>query len=402
MIYLAGDNNLSGAGPIDLAEMRRVGSSADVNLLAQFDSPGDAGARRYRIERGGLNEQAEALGVIDSGDPQVLSDFIGWSVEKFPAERYALVLWNHGGGWAPTEMDRVARSVNAQQFTVREANERAASRLGRVLFRTSLEKIFSLPTPAERAICSDDCSGHSLDTLELSSVLERAVGVLGRPFDLLGMDACLMSNLEVAYEVQAYVRYIVASEENEPAEGWPYDRVLQQIVDHPDLPTGDLAAHIVNSYIDSYLARHFSGPVTQSAFDLSRIDQVAGPLDELVESLLGLMPDVSYKLWQAQRRSASFFYATLWDIGQFCEELEKQDQSDAVKQATQKVAKALQAGKEQFVIAEAHSGPTVARCCGVNIYLQPPLLSAISRYYADLQFAKKHRWLDLLKAYHAA
>lgn len=34
MVYLAGDNNLSTAGDKDLSEMRTVGSTADVNVVA--------------------------------------------------------------------------------------------------------------------------------------------------------------------------------------------------------------------------------------------------------------------------------------------------------------------------------------------------------------------------------
>ena len=43
MVYMAGDNNLSSAGDVDLTEMRRVGSTADVNLLVEFDNAGNRG-----------------------------------------------------------------------------------------------------------------------------------------------------------------------------------------------------------------------------------------------------------------------------------------------------------------------------------------------------------------------
>ena len=31
-------------------------------------------------------------------DPQTLKDFIDYSVDNFPAEKYDLILWDHGGG----------------------------------------------------------------------------------------------------------------------------------------------------------------------------------------------------------------------------------------------------------------------------------------------------------------
>jgi hypothetical protein len=71
----------------------------------------------------------------------------------------------------------------------------------------------------------------------------------------------------VAYQAQPYARYMVASEENESNDGWPYDAVLRTLVDRAELPTADLAAHIVNAYIKSYLDRRHPEPVTQSAFE---------------------------------------------------------------------------------------------------------------------------------------
>jgi len=43
----------------------------------------------------------------------------------------------------------------------------------------------------------------------------------------------------------------------------------------------------------------------------------------------------------------------------------------------------------------------VERCGGISIYLLPPL-SDLSPYYKDLKFAKDHRWLEMLKAYHSS
>lgn len=147
MIFMAGNNNLSSAGDKDLGEMRAVGSTGDVNIVTEFDNEGDRGTNRYLVQRGGANEQRVSLGETDSGDPKALMDFVGWAAQNYPAERYALVLWNHGGGWEPSEMDRIARSVGSRDFNVREASERSATPMGKLFFRSSLEKIFKRRTP---------------------------------------------------------------------------------------------------------------------------------------------------------------------------------------------------------------------------------------------------------------
>ncbi len=401
MVYLAGDNNLSTAGNKDLREMRAVGSTNAVNVVAEFDNAGDRGTRRYHIQPGGEGETTVSLGETDSGDPAVLLDFVAWAAEHYPARRYALILWNHGGGWEPAEMDRIARSVDARNYNTREVTERSATPLARAFFRTTLETIFSLPTPTERAICSDDGSGHSLDTIELGRVLEQAVDRLGQPLDLLGMDACLMSNLEVAYQARPFARTMVASEENEPNDGWPYDAVLRQLVAHPEMTTPDLAAHIVDAYIASYVDRGYTGAVTQSAFDLSRVEDLALPLDDLAGALIAHMPDAAQEIWIAQRGSTRFWHNTLWDVAHFCEVLEGATADEAVGDAARAVRAALTPGPDRFLIAEAHSGAKVERCGGVTAYLLPPL-DDISRYYAELEFARDHRWHSMLQAYHAA
>ena len=68
---------------------------------------------------------------------------------------------------------------------------------------------------------------------------------------------------------------------------------------------------------------------------------------------------------------------------------------------SQDVRAALQPGPGRFVIAESHLGNEVEGVGGVSIYLLSPLTD-ISEYYADLSFAKKHRWIEMLKAYHNA
>lgn len=399
MVYLAGDNNLSSAGDTDLAEMRQVGSTADVNIVAQFDNAGPLGTRRYRIQKDGLAEPVETLPETDSGSPDTLLDFVKWAHAAYPADRYALVLWNHGGGWEPTEMDRVARSASALAYTGRESVQRAASPLRRTLFRSSLHRIFGLASPDARAICSDDGSGHSLDTVELGAVLAQICQVIGRPLDLLGMDACLMSNLEVAYQARPYAACLVASEETEPNAGWPYDAVLARLAAAPQITAPELAVTIVQAYHQYYTDQNYPGAVTQSALDLSKIDLLTRPLDQLAGLLTARLPRLSNAVWMAQRNSAYFFHNTLWDIGDFSAQVARQVTLKTVKKSTAAVQQALQAGPGQLVLANLHRGSKVQNCAGVSIYLIPPPTD-ISQFYGDLAYSQEHLWAKFLTAYH--
>lgn len=400
MVFMAGDNDLSAAGDADLTEMRSVGSSDSVAVVAEFDSAGDAETRRIRIERGGEGEETLSLGETDSGSPDAVVSFVEWAVDRYPADRYGLVLWNHGSGWEPAEIDRIARSVNAADYTPRELGERAGSRLGRAFFRTTVERIMRLETAAERAICSDDGTGHSLDTLELADVLRAVTSAIGRRLDLLGFDACLMANLEVAYEVRPFVRYLVGSEENEPNQGWPYDRILRELTANAETPTPELASAIVRHYGQWYADMGHSGPITQVALDLDRLDELTDPLAAWARALADGLPDAAGSVWRAQRASARFWGNTLWDIKQFAEELRRFASTGEIAARAAEVTAALAVG-EGLVLAETHRGETVAECGGLSIYLLPPI-TPISRFYGDLTFAREHAWHGFLRAYHAS
>src|SRR5215213_6963661 len=91
MIYLAGDNNLSAAGEADLQEMRTVGSTAETQVVVQFDCAGDRGTQRFLLQHKGTGEQLQDLGETDAGSPDVLLDFVRWAARNYRAERYALI-----------------------------------------------------------------------------------------------------------------------------------------------------------------------------------------------------------------------------------------------------------------------------------------------------------------------
>jgi hypothetical protein len=397
MVYMAGDNNLSAAGDADLKEMRQVGSTDRVNVLVEFDNAGEHGTRRIRIGKDGAGEVVESLGETDSGSPEVLSSFISWAAENYPADRYALILWNHGGGWEPSEVDRIARSVASPGYNGREISERSSSSLGRAFFRSTLQKVFSLNSSTERAICSDDGTGHSLDTIELGRVIAAGAETIGQPFDLLGMDACLMSNLEVAYQLRKHVRYVVASEETQPGEGWPYDRILGRLVADPGIATPDFAGSIVTDYIAWYTEDYFGDMVTQTAYDLSRINDLLTPLDDLAGYAIGNMEQLRQSIWEAQLKTTDFHGGTLRDIGHFCKELLGQRRDDpGFNLAAAAVVEAHRVGEGRALVAEGHFGTKVKDCHGATVYFP---MQKISSYYQELEFARDFRWLQMMQTY---
>ncbi len=400
MVYVAGYNSLSSFAAKDLAEMRTVGSSDGLKIAVFLKRLEQQAAHRIIVRKDGKDEERENLGGdVDSGSPQTLLDFIRWARAKAPADRYALVVWNHGSGWDPLDFDELYTHVKASGITPRELGVRAASQLGRSLFTPTITTVLTRPSAGERAIASDDGSGHSLDTLELGEVLEKAHAELGQPLDLLGMDACLMSCLEVSFQAAGHVQAVVSSEELEPGDGWPYDKVLGDLRSNPGMDGAALAKAVVKRYVEAYRQRRDQWPVTMCAVHSAGIESFADALDAFTKALRhAIKGDESdaARLLRAQTRSTRF-QGELIDLKTFCEQVRAQPFESAVKDAAKKVIDALRPGGD-YVVANANLGDTVERCGGVTAYLPAPT-DEISQYYKDLEFAKRHGWDEFLRSY---
>ena len=121
---------------------------------------------------------------------------------------------------------------------------------------------------SSRAIAFDDQAQDFLDNIELKRVLADIRRALKQKIDVLGFDACLMSMVEVAYQLRDSVGLICGSEEEEPNEGWPYDTILAALAAKPAMAPPDLAKLIVKRYMASYRP---SDSVTLAATTLSAI-----------------------------------------------------------------------------------------------------------------------------------
>jgi hypothetical protein len=298
MVYMAGDNgkifddggqlmgNLQTFGWRNLADMGKVGSTDQVAIVAQYDT---LDSRQYTprffvdgsIPAGKL---VQKIPPVNTGDPKNLTDFIVWAASSYPAQRYALVLWNHGTGWR--EDDIYARYRERVEKAVKGGETRAGSPGEKVrrncMFLTTAGDIMSIEDDMVRGICYDDSSMDFLDNRKMVTAFQEAEVQIGQRISLLGMDACLMSMLEVAHQLRDHADVLVGSQEVEPGEGWPYGPILQRLVANPDMSPHELGAYIVQEYGNYYISqtRDGGGSITQSAIDLSMMnslgDQVGG------------------------------------------------------------------------------------------------------------------------------
>jgi Clostripain family len=383
MVWMAGDNDLEAFGEKDLAELKRVGTTDAVNVIVQFDSMSDNRTRRYEVKTGGdaAADVVQELGETNTGDPLVAIDFFSWAIDRYPADRLLGVLWNHGSGIDDTDV--YARSGLAQRVL--------ASRHRRALFASTVRQ-----AAQDRAIAFDDTSRDFLDNVELKKVLATVKKDTGRQFDVLGFDACLMNMIEVAYQLQGTSQILVGSEEVEPLQGWPYDRVLEAIAANPAMSGAELGRRIVDFYVESYS----DDSVTQSAFALDSLETAATRIDALAKALTKAIKDAAEYAAVAKTLNAAqrFDNPDFVDLGHFCGELAARSKSAAVKAAARATAEALTASGG-FVLAEGHKGAGVGHATGAAIYFPR---GPVNKAYAKLDFAKANAWRTFLDAYHKA
>ena len=298
-----------------------------------------------------INSQFSDLGELNMGNPQTLIDFASWAINNYPAKKYLLVIWNHGGG-------------------------------------------FRSPVYTAKDIAWDDTSGGDRITMpELEDALSVISAQMGENIDIVGMDACLMAMVEVAYQIKDYADIMVASEENEPGDGWPYDTILAQLVANPAMSSTQLAIDIVDKYIFSYPY----GNVTQSAIDLSYMDILAGQLSILAESIKGDSTTPSNKYITAAYNSQYYSQSPyssekeFIDLYDFCNKLSFYSNSSDSKNSALNIQQILNSA----VINSNYNGASVSGSKGLSIYF-PYYTGYINGKYSDTNFAQDTLWDEML------
>lgn len=216
---------------LDINEVEYIGSTAQVNFVAQVDrTDADSSwtdARRFLLTQDGdwqmvNSEVLAALGEVNQGEVEALVDFARWGITEFPAQHYALIISDHGGGWTGIGWDM---TDNDDQLTM----------------------------------------------LELDDALTQITGELGRKLDFIGFDACLMAQYEVLKLLSPYADYAIVAEETEPAYGWAYDISLATFVQNPGMGVVELGKQIVDDYVYSYAQGEWSD-AGYTGYDLNLID----------------------------------------------------------------------------------------------------------------------------------
>jgi len=352
MVYMGADNNLSTAGLLDLNEMESAGSDEKVKIVLQaefssfytnFDAIDHGGYQgetlRFLVQNDGnpdnVNlEAGQSIGNVDMGSSAALTDFIKWAATTYPAEHYALVIWDHGAGWKKSSMLKGAvQDLTSNSF-------------------------MSLP--------------------QLATAVRNAKVYL----DVINFDACLMAMYEVAYEFLGLVEYMVFSEEVEPGTGDPYDTILTGLKNRPGMTGLELSGTIVEKYYE-----YFSSPgtrqqkVTKSAVDMSLLPDLHTAMLNFAEAIVADYDTVSGVVAQAQANAQRFEYAANLDLHDFSSRIANGLPAGRVRDTALMVNNMV----TKMVIANRTLGAPVNNAFGLAIFV--PAVGQVSSdtLYNDLR-----------------
>ena len=293
MIYMAGSDleTRGGTASADIEEMMRaVPDHGEVNVVVmtggshEWHNGLDPDKNIVSLVTGeGLKTQWETPGV-SMGEADTLRDFLQTASEAFPAEKYALILWSHGGG-------PLAGVCFDERYEV-----------GGVMDGLTLEEM-------ARAL-------H-----ETMFAKERLLFV--------GFDACMMASAEVAGAMAPYAEVMVASQEIEPSGGWDYSFLGDLSGSRDGARAGEVIADAFARSMEEEIL-----DVAISCLDLTRWERAEKAMDDFFGTIDALMPEVFDVLLQAREAAAevgdrSEVYMDLVDLKDWAALLEKDGTWDA-------------------------------------------------------------------------
>lgn len=328
MVYMCGTDLESkyGMATADLKEMMNAAISDKINLIVETGGceawkTSQISSRTnqiYKVTSGNMECVQPDMGKKAMTDPATLTEFIQFAKKNYPADRYMLILWDHGGG-----------SISGYGYDQLFPNG-----------SMTLEKIGT-------ALKNSDCT-----------------------FDFVGFDACLMATLETAFMLEPYSDYMVASEETEPGCGWYYTNWLTKLSGNTSMPTVEIGQNIIDDFIQ---VCYQNSPRDKTTLSITDLAELAGTVPEAFRSFSAatgkLLQQEQYEVVSNARGSAREFAQSSKinqiDLIDFAEKMGTEDAKNLVS--------ALKG-----CIKYNRTGSTMTNAYGLSIYFPYDRLNSVN------------------------
>ena len=268
MVYICGTDleSKSGMATADLQEMANATISGNVNIICytggckswKNTTVSSKVNQIYQVKSGGIKLLEDNMGSDPMTKPETLTTFIKYCSENYPANRYDLIFWDHGGG-----------SLSGYGYDEKNSSYGSMSLAG------------------------------------INTALKNA----GVKFDFIGFDACLMATVENALMLADYGDYMIASEETEPGVGWYYTNWITKLSENPSLPTLQIGKNIVDDFVDVCAKKCSGQKATLSVVDLAECEaKIPEPLSKFSAGTAELIgTDEGYSKVSAARNNTKEF-----------------------------------------------------------------------------------------------
>ncbi len=343
MVYMCGTDLESnyGMATADINEMLHSELNDKVNIIIQTGGTkkwknsviSNRTNQIYQIKNGEFIRLEDDLGKAAMTNPKTLSSFIRYCAENFPADRSALILWDHGGG-----------SLTGYGY---DQNYAGTS--------MTLDKI-------DKALKDGGCK-----------------------FDFIGFDACLMATYETAIVTERYADYLIASEETEPGCGWYYTNWLSKLAKDTSMPTVQIGKNIVDDFVSMSAKQAAGSATTLSIIDLAQLcGTVPEAFNAFAKDTSKLLDSDDYRVISNARSDAREF-AESSNINQI-------DLIDLCEHMETKASKALADALRGCVKYNKHSSG-MSRSNGLSIYFPYGKLSSVNdalKLYENIEMDKSY------------
>ena len=336
-------------GGISFAEAAYSGENVDVIVIRDtYYGP----ATMWYIDEHHQLEKLEDMGEINMGDAASLHHLVDYGKNKFPADRYVLALYNHGGGmWGA---------------------------------------------------CIDDTSNGDLLTMdEMQRALHETGGV-----DLLCFTApCYMGALESAYELKDCVDVYVGSEEKSGYTCWhdPMAVLFETLHENPDISTNDLGSQIID-WIEASAKTNIRWGflITMSAIRTDSMQELGASLDQLSMYFNDHFNDTIKDIMKARRRTKEVgSHRQTIDLLDFIQRYADIEKDPIISEHLTTITEAL----NEAILKECHRW-WYRRDQGLSIYFpEISLFYGYTHRYDEpgygLDFPQDNHWDEFLRNYYA-
>jgi len=325
MVYMVGSDleSKTAAASSDLSEMLASGIDlSDNNIVVcaggtsswntDTISPEKLTTLHLTADGFAVDRTAES---VSMGDAAPLADFLTYAYETYPADNYALILWDHG--------------------------------MGPVI-------------GYGKDILFDD---DALTLIEMKEALESSPFGGDNKLSFVGFDACLMASAELACLWDDHAEYLVASQEIEPSFGWNYAFLSQMgRLDTPAL-TGLITEEYMAACEAYFEEKGYDGrEATLSCLDLSK----AAAMEEALNALFAeASPDARLSFNEIAVRRVDTRALGRASTGSEYDLVDLRDMTTQLKELYPEKADALLGAIDELVL---HNATNTEGCCGLSLY----------------------------------